>query len=121
VGKDGNIQTLTSGTGSPVTSGASTERIERARVSVSPGTASVTSSSSSWLNVAYVSTGDVTVSFIGSPFSASPACVITVEGDPQVRFKAGSAPTTSGFEVQTFTGAGSAVNDNFNLICMGPK
>jgi len=99
------------------------ERIGRLYVTNS-GTPTIASQSGSWISsLTDNATGDTTVNFTAGTFSSAPSCVCQVEEasvSTMMCIPTG-ASTTSSIRLKTNTAAGTALDKNFNLICIGPK
>lgn len=108
-----------------VTSGASKERIERARIA-NNGTASIGSQSGSWLSsVSRAAAGYVTLNFASGIFSSAPVCVCTADINPATNVRGcdlNLAPTTSSVSFHVYHDSTGADQDgDFSVICMGPR
>lgn len=129
IGTDGNIQALSTGSGSAVSSDGSAERIERATFG---GANDVTACSSSpctihrqsgaWLtSVVRNGTGDYTLNIVNGMFSAPPVCIFYSRYSTTTIFPA-SANTSTSYNFKNFnTNTSTYVDTAMDLICMGPK
>lgn len=102
------------------------ERIERVTVAsvCSSSPCTITSQTGGFSSITRSATGRYTANFVASTFSSAPTCSVTsLNGGTGVPFGRGeSAPSTSSFSFRHFNITGSAdVDDNFSIICMGPK
>lgn len=85
---------------------------------------SVSRSSSSWYtSVSNRSSGDCTVTWPSTTFSAAPTCVSTMSQDSSIFLKQTSAATTTGITVGGVTTGGSATGIDYlvSMICIGPR
>ena len=107
-----------------VLSSTSAERIVRARIAApSGGACAVTAESGNWVEGTPQSsgTGICTITFVSHTFSAVPACTFMVEegSDKCATF---ASPAATGITVNVFQcSTGNMQDDNFHLICMGPR
>lgn len=108
------------GTGSTVN-----ERVERARISHSAdSTCAITNQSGSWLSsVSCNSAGYVTININAGVFTSAPTCTCSSDNDiannPTCSF---ASTPDSATQIRSWQHNGTAaVNDDFRLICMGPR
>jgi hypothetical protein len=126
-GSENNWVTLSAPSGSnAVVSSGATERIERATIHVTGATScSVVSSSgsTSWLSSCSASGSLATLPIPSGVFSATPTCVATCNpqsnGKCVVRLTGGSATSLVIGAIDASNG--NYINEEFNVICMGPK
>lgn len=107
--------------GSVTNNSSGAERIERAVISFSGGPF-IASQSGSWLSsVTNSGTGDSTLNFTSKMFSSPPTCVVTPVGAGAVYTFEVAAVIVSAVEVKTRNSAGTLANQDFMIICMGPR
>lgn len=110
-----------------VTSGTSgAERIERASITNTAGTWSISSQSGTWLaSFTDNGVGLVSLNFTAGTWSGVPSCVCSVQANAAFRgCQTGAnstATTTSLVSVGIYADTGSASEQSFDIICMGPR
>lgn len=97
--------------------------IESAQISNS-GTSAIVQQSGTWLTGSNtISTGSVTLTIGAGIFSGTPNCVasgqITTIGNGYCNVAGGASSTNAG--VNCWDGSSTLANQNFNIICMGPR
>lgn len=124
VNKNGSIDTLSALGGATVTSGGSSERIERVTINSSY---SIVRQSGSWVSSVTdeAGTGKFTVNFAANTFSAVPTCNCTI-GDASnsgvCTQDLGLTPSTTQLRFQVLTDGGSAYDPaRIDIICMGAR
>jgi hypothetical protein len=123
INKDGGVDIITvSGDSSVISSG--TERIERAFIT-NNGSASIQSQSGNWLSsVNRTDTGSVVLNFANGTFSAKPSCTCSAKGNGNVLPCSGQNDSnwlTSSQFIALVGSAGTAIDADFSVICMGPR
>lgn len=119
----GSWVALSSGSGSPVSSGAAGQRVERAIISNS-GSASITSQSGSWLSsVTRNGTGDIALTIATSVFSSAPTCVCS-GGPSNSNISCSFSGTMTSTSIPSIitrnvASSGSVADANVMIICMG--
>lgn len=106
-----------------ITSAGTKERVERAKITLSGGTPSITTQSGSWLS-------SVTDGGVGLPqpqitantFSAAPVCVCSTAEDNSSGIECSVQSTsTSNVLIRTRNNSGTLTDETVSLICMGPR
>lgn len=115
--------------GGVVSSSASVEAVNRVRLGPTTGGASCTSdpcltfSSSNWVTgITWNSTGNYTVNFPATVYSAAPTCSVTSKPGAAADSCSIVDETTTSVNVFCFaTTSGAATNMDFSMLCQGPK
>lgn len=117
---------LGSSADAPTVVSGGAERVERAHIDNTGSGCSVTSQSGVWLgSCTRNGTGDITINIIAGKFSGTPMCFCQVNNNawPRVCSVLGT-PSTTSYQFATQGGGGvftTAVDLDFNVICMGPR
>lgn len=126
VNANGNLETL-SVSGTPVTSTASNDRIERVRFHGATDTTNCTSSpcsisrnSGGIASVTRSGAGQYMINFTAGVFSAPPVCVSTGTVVEIVAIPS-STDTATSVGINFYNTAGSTADGYANVICMGSK
>lgn len=109
----------------PIHSSAGIEKIERVSVAANCTSTpcTIASQSGAWVSsIVRNATGNYTVNFAASEFSAAPTCTMSWrEAASSIGYADSSAlPTSSAWTVRTYSTAGAAMDTGFQIICMGP-
>jgi hypothetical protein len=122
----GNPVFMSSGTTDQSVVSDGSERVERAFIDNTGSGCTVSSQSGAWLSSCTRNgTGDITITIANSIFSATPACICTINQDaaPRVCTIKGT-PSSTSYQFQTHGGGGTfttAGDMDFNVICMGAR
>lgn len=121
VNPSGDPETVSTAGSNPVSSGG-TERVERATVTYSGGTPSISSQSGTWVSVTDSGTGIATMNIVSSTFSVAPTCVVSAQAATGKGCNVTTAATTTSFAISCFnTNNGAAEDQNFYVLCMGAR
>lgn len=118
------IELIPIDTVSVVSTSSTGERVERALVNITGASAcSITSQSGSWLSSCAASGSQATLTIAGGIFSAAPTCVCTGLGavaNAICRYN-GTIGSATSIGIGLFNTSNVAQNDQFTLICQGPR
>lgn len=97
------------------------EQVVRARIT-NPGTCVVGSQSGAWISsVTDPAAGECGINIEAGTFSATPSCVCSAAVDAATICQIKAGATSTSMIVKTFDDAGVAADQDFNIMCMGPK
>jgi hypothetical protein len=119
----GTPETLSATGTSPVTTGGSSERVERAVVNCD-GSSAIISQSGSWVSsIGNISAGACTVTLASGKFTSAPTCVASANSSssPTVYLSAYVTSSTSVTIDCSADGTTDCSVYDANLICMGPR
>jgi hypothetical protein len=120
----GNWDAMTVPGANAVTSGGSSERVERALIVVnSASTCSITSQSGTWVSSVAAASSVCTLTVAAGIFSSTPTCVASRNGtNANLAVAVGNSATS--ISIAAYDTAGTILNGGtigVNVICMGPR
>jgi hypothetical protein len=113
-------------TGSVTSNTSGQERIERATVSNSSGTCSISSQSGSWatLNSSTAANGGCTINIAAGEFSGTPACFCGLSAGTQSTNNETcyiTSQSSSAVTWRVYNTSNASQNESVNVFCMGPR
>lgn len=106
---------------SVVSPSAGVEQIVRAFIT-NPGSCAVSTQSGSWIgSVADPAAGECQINIAAGTFSSTPSCVCSMSSNNAGFCQIKDGATSTSLIAKTHNDAGTAVDENFNIMCMGPK
>lgn len=109
--------------GSVTSNSTGAERVERAYLTQSAGTYTLSKQSGSWLTgFTKNGTGDVTLNITSGMFSDTPSCACSASNiNINLVCLLATAPTTSSLRVRLYNKSDVLADNEFSIICMGPR
>lgn len=122
-----SVEAITNNTPAPVLVGSVTsnstgqERIERAYIVNSAGTPGISSQSGVWISsITDSGIGNYVANFVSGIWSAAPTCVMTCASADSIPRTIHATTSSASFTCDD-ANTGSRIDDNMEILCMGPR